>query len=556
MPTFRNASLILILALSMPSLFLACRSTQVEDPVLATFKGGDIKQSTYDQWFTLFGKKEGDDPLIALQEMVLQKHFAQVADAKGLVTEDEINLFTTFKLGALAAGILRREVAATVVVSEEDIQKTMAISRDKMHRPRKVRLRNIFKRYPVNATPAEKAALHQRLLDIRKRIQLGEDFAAIAIAESDSQTRFNKGILGNVAPGKLHPKVDAIAMAMKPGTFSDPIETQDGLTLLFCERIIPGQTRTEAEFRQNIENALQRRQEKRAWDQKRVSLLDPKALAMDWAALKNESNPETAIFASYEDLFLTVSGYRALLKQANIQIHDELPEKPGLVESLFLQFKYLEALGERPEQKEAFESREGFFAAQYKAARGIAATVAKDLVPPTEEEMRRLYQREKQRFQNPQQYRCQVLQFPYQGEELVKATEEMLAIENRITNGEITFEEAIQAYSQHPSKANLGHLDWRNEQQLSRLGFNLVRAARELKPGEMSGLIQEDSGLWLIRLNEYREKRPQTFAEAKSQIETFMGQMLVVAQQENLIAELIPTLDIQTTAAFQRAIQP
>lgn len=66
-----------------------------------------------------------------------------------------------------------------------------------------------------------------------------ETFAKEAIRHSECPTAMNNGLLGLVEKGQLHPPLDDALFQMAPGTISDPIETEVGLHLLYCQRIDP-----------------------------------------------------------------------------------------------------------------------------------------------------------------------------------------------------------------------------------------------------------------------------------------------------------------------------
>ncbi len=72
-----------------------------------------------------------------------------------------------------------------------------------------------------------------RLLALRERIQNGEDFAALARANSeDAVSAANGGDLGWVDPGQLTPTFEKVMNALKAGELSDPVETPFGVHLI------------------------------------------------------------------------------------------------------------------------------------------------------------------------------------------------------------------------------------------------------------------------------------------------------------------------------------
>jgi len=77
------------------------------------------------------------------------------------------------------------------------------------------------------------AEARQQLLNLRERIQNGEDFAALARAHSEDPTSAaNGGDLGWVNPGQMVPEFEKAMNALKPNQLSEPVRTPFGLHLI------------------------------------------------------------------------------------------------------------------------------------------------------------------------------------------------------------------------------------------------------------------------------------------------------------------------------------
>lgn len=71
---------------------------------------------------------------------------------------------------------------------------------------------------------------------IAARIRGGEDFAKVAAAESDdTQTAGAGGFLGPALPEMLPPEVAGVVRGMKPGSISEPVQTQFGVHVFKVE---------------------------------------------------------------------------------------------------------------------------------------------------------------------------------------------------------------------------------------------------------------------------------------------------------------------------------
>ena len=134
---------------------------------------------------------------------------------------------------------------------------------------------------PTPVKPGQKELSEAEALakaqELRKKIQDGGDFAALAMTESDDPgTAAKGGDLGSRKKGQNFPEVEAVAFAMKPGELSEPIKTQLGYCLIKLEGKTMGKTFEEA--RPDLEKRMRPELAQKAMDelQKNGSVaLDP-----------------------------------------------------------------------------------------------------------------------------------------------------------------------------------------------------------------------------------------------------------------------------------------
>lgn len=77
-----------------------------------------------------------------------------------------------------------------------------------------------------------KADAMEKIQNIQKRLQKGENFERIARQESDGPSRKDGGHLGPTARGETAPTFEKVAFSLKAGTISDPIETPYGFHII------------------------------------------------------------------------------------------------------------------------------------------------------------------------------------------------------------------------------------------------------------------------------------------------------------------------------------
>lgn len=130
------------------------------------------------------------------------------------------------------AGLKNGEVSAPVksangfhILQLEDRRSTLRSQEVVVHRARHILLR-------VDAQVTEEAA-RRRLLDMRRRVEQGSDFAAMARDFSqDPGSAPRGGELDWAYPGDLVPEFERAMFALQPGQLSDPVRSQFGVHLI------------------------------------------------------------------------------------------------------------------------------------------------------------------------------------------------------------------------------------------------------------------------------------------------------------------------------------
>ena len=69
-------------------------------------------------------------------------------------------------------------------------------------------------------------------LDLKTKIESGEDFGALAAAHSKCPSSRNGGDLGEFGPGQMVKEFDTVVFSAEVGTVQGPVKTQFGYHLL------------------------------------------------------------------------------------------------------------------------------------------------------------------------------------------------------------------------------------------------------------------------------------------------------------------------------------
>ncbi|HEU4428548.1 MAG TPA: peptidylprolyl isomerase, partial [Myxococcota bacterium] len=126
--------------------------------------------------------------------------------------------------------------AKLIAKDGERVRKAVEERRSELDTPEQVRARHILIALPAGADEASRAAAREKLLAAKKRIDAGEDFAAVAQEVSeDAGTKSAGGDLGFFKRGAMVKEFEDAAFSLEPGQLSEPVQTQFGLHLIRVE---------------------------------------------------------------------------------------------------------------------------------------------------------------------------------------------------------------------------------------------------------------------------------------------------------------------------------
>jgi peptidyl-prolyl cis-trans isomerase C len=146
------------------------------------------------------------------------------------LTEKQFKTFT--RKNIVIDNLLQKEVLGKISVSEADAKKFYDENQDKFKAPEQTRASHVLITVDQKATPEEKKKAKEKADAIRKRVAGGEDFAAVAKAESKCPSAAKGGDLGYFGKGQMVPAFEEAAASLKPGQISDVVDTQFGYHII------------------------------------------------------------------------------------------------------------------------------------------------------------------------------------------------------------------------------------------------------------------------------------------------------------------------------------
>ena len=120
--------------------------------------------------------------------------------------------------------VIQRDVEPKVAISEAELQAEYdKVKAAEFTKPPTVSLQEILIPEAVGAARAG---------EIVEQARAGEDFAALARANSSAPSRAHGGDLGQLTQGELNPDFEKVAFALAVGSVSDPIPVEGGYRIL------------------------------------------------------------------------------------------------------------------------------------------------------------------------------------------------------------------------------------------------------------------------------------------------------------------------------------
>jgi peptidyl-prolyl cis-trans isomerase C len=514
------------------TLLLTALAVSSPDDVLATYRGGAVTRAEYESWLAANGRK--DDPehrAERLQAIALVESLEAAAQAAQLDKQASV----AFRLARIEEGLLaaalRQEADQAIVIEDAAVEAELKAEESERHRPRSVQLRNIFKRVPAGASDAERAKARERMEEIRRELLAGASFDDLAWRESDSQTRFRGGAMGYVPAGLLHPDVERVAFSLGKGELSPVLAAVDGFTILRCDDIFEGRVIPVDEARKTIRQGLWSRASLARQAELRADLLKEAAPRYPDAA-----GGDDAPVAEWSGGRITRAELRWL---AEGPVESLAPEsRRSLLEEEVIRLVAARRARARGLDKDPLlRARARWRRASTLATDEIARRINQSLVRPTRPELLDHFQRNRERYTSPVRVDVSVIRWPIDKARVRAQFAEAEATLARIRAGQLPFEQAARETSVLPSAAQGGRIGLRPMSDVASLGPNLFRTIQELAPGEVSGLVQQDEALHVVKLWERQPSRPLEFEEAAILVEKELGDARVASVQKEKEAE-------------------
>jgi peptidyl-prolyl cis-trans isomerase SurA len=126
----------------------------------------------------------------------------------------------------------QRDVVARIAITPRELDQCLVDSTANASDAFDYNISHILIGVPANATQQNVDAARARIDEIHSRLAAGEDFAQLAVANSQAQTALDGGSLGWRKGAQLPTLFSDIVIRMKPGDFSEPIQSAGGFQIV------------------------------------------------------------------------------------------------------------------------------------------------------------------------------------------------------------------------------------------------------------------------------------------------------------------------------------
>ncbi len=181
------------------------------------------------------GIKVSDEQLNDALLEIAQRNKMTLSQLPDALAQQGIN-YTSYREAIRRSLIFRllreRDVLKHISVTSREIDQYLADQAKHPSESSEYNVSHILIAVPENATPAQLEQAAQHAQDVYQHAKSGEDFAKLAIANSNSDTALQGGSLGWLKGTELPTFLSDAILKLKPGEVSEPIRAPNGYNII------------------------------------------------------------------------------------------------------------------------------------------------------------------------------------------------------------------------------------------------------------------------------------------------------------------------------------
>lgn len=158
---------------------------------------------------------------------------AELVEALNTLEMTQLDLEDFTRKEIVLSTFIAERFESKVTVSDEEVKKFYDDNLNTyFKKPESVKASHILVGIYDKATPEDKKKAREKAEALLKRLQAGEDFAALAKDESTCPSASQGGNLGEFGRGEMVPQFEEAAFKLKPGEMSGVVETKFGYHII------------------------------------------------------------------------------------------------------------------------------------------------------------------------------------------------------------------------------------------------------------------------------------------------------------------------------------
>ncbi|MEM8962308.1 MAG: peptidyl-prolyl cis-trans isomerase [Acidobacteriota bacterium] len=495
---------------------VSCQSTpsteSVVDTAIATYRDGAVTVAELDRVLAatatdVVWEIDLDEP-DQLEALVRRIAVDEIILARAQVDDEQIERRLREIKRRAAARVTLERLPPAPEIDRDDLEAYFGAERERFDRPERRRVLHIFRRYDADR---DRKAVREELEALRQRVLDGENFGLLAREHSDSETRHNQGVLGEVTEGQYSNDLDSVIFSLEEAVPSAPIFTADGGHLFFVSDVFPARELELDEVGPMILRELMLVQREERLRDEALRLLgergeEPLPDSYFDELLESTSPPPPVLFRVGEVEFRLDEfgrlGQQATRRGSNDDFARRLLRETYYQEILLQYGVAPEALDNEEIQQERDRVVIELFLDQTLRNR-IADDTAR---------LEAHYERNVGRFSEPVRVSITRARFPIEGIDSSDMAR-LEAARSRLDAGTSTLEEL--------AGSNGGVIETRERQSISQLraqGPRAVQFAFALAPGQHSPPFSFDGAILLFRLDDRFDAEPRPFETVRREV--------------------------------------
>jgi len=533
-------------AAALACLIIAGCAPGTDDPVLATYPGGEITRSEFDAEPTP-RRRQPPPAETVIRRLALTETLAAAAESRNAGEDPALAQALRREDDRPWVAALQKQTRVETEPDEAAILEYLEEHRDQLEKPRKVRLSNLFKRAPIDGSPDTRRSVRERMARLHRELVDGADFAQLARAESEAVNAYRGGKMGAVPPGQLKREVEETAFALDEGEFTGVIPIAEGFVIIKHGGVVEARTLSEDEAIERIRTAMRRWNFDDAWDELKQELFAASDVHFDGQAVATAE--ATTPVASIAGTPVTYGFLDAMARSRSTGSVSRSTRLTGFrIQAVFEAMTFNQLAAERARQERLDPEAEAIARSRRERQRLLAnheleLRAAKRMRAVSDIEIREFFDANPKYFDLPDRAHIGVIQLRLDGDPSTLQVKTQLGRSTieRIRAGQITFAEAAREVSEHPSADKGGDLGLKPRRWAAGLGPNVLNAFDQLEPGQITELTRQDH-LWILELKGLEPGRARTFEEAADDArwgaEQEYKQVAISQVERELLAEI------------------